>query len=161
MILGAETILLLQDKLVALKDEFAKNQQTVLSRELQRSELDNKWQDLQGQLTSAKRTLQSAQLGLDNTEQRRQHVMTRLERITDILQTSLAPTHLEVADDSHKHAGHAGARPSGETHYSVVIESAKLQGMTKVQMHQRIYALLDTELKNGLHALAIQASASK
>jgi BolA protein len=87
--------------------------------------------------------------------------MTRLERITDILQTSLAPSQLEVTDDSHKHAGHAGARPSGETHYSVVIESAALKGLSKIQMHQRIYALLDAELKNGLHALAIQASAPK
>ena len=77
------------------------------------------------------------------------------------MQASLTPTRLEVMDDSHKHAGHAGARPSGETHYSVVIESPQLQGLSKVQMHQRIYALLDAELKDGLHALAIQASAPK
>ena len=87
--------------------------------------------------------------------------MNRQKRINDILANALNPTRLEVSDDSHKHAGHAGAREGGETHYAVIIESEALRGLSKVQMHQRIYALLDNEFKTGLHALAIQASAPK
>ena len=87
--------------------------------------------------------------------------MQRLERITSILEEATKPNHLEVRDDSHKHAGHSGAREGGETHYTLVIESELFRGMSKVQTHQHIYRLLDEEFKTGLHALSIQASAPK
>ena len=83
----------------------------------------------------------------------------RGERIRRSLQEALNPVKLEVQDDSHKHAGHAGARPGGETHYTVVVESEKFRGLSRVQSHQLIYKLLDAEFKGGLHALAIEASA--
>ena len=80
--------------------------------------------------------------------------MTRLKRITDSL-SALSPSFLEVRDDSHKHAGHAGWREGGETHYHVTIASPKFNGLRKVQIHQQIYALLDAEFRSGLHALGI------
>jgi BolA family transcriptional regulator, general stress-responsive regulator len=84
--------------------------------------------------------------------------MNRLDRITATLKDALQPSRLEVIDDSHKHAGHAGASPDGETHYTVVITSEAFKGLTRVQIHQKIYALLDAELQSGLHALAIKAT---
>lgn len=83
--------------------------------------------------------------------------MNRAQRITNILTQQLAPGHLELIDESHKHAGHAGAAPGGETHYRLVIASDKLSGMSKVKSHQAIYALLADEFKTGLHALSIEA----
>ncbi len=82
--------------------------------------------------------------------------MNRKQRIQDILTRELSPHHLEIIDDSSKHAGHAGARPEGETHYTLVIGSAAFTGKTKVQAHQMIYGLLKPELDSGLHALAIK-----
>lgn len=83
--------------------------------------------------------------------------MNRAERIKAILTEQLQPIHLELRDDSAKHAGHAGAQPGGETHYALVIRSDTFAGLSKVQRHQMIYTLLDTEFKTGLHALSIEA----
>jgi BolA family transcriptional regulator, general stress-responsive regulator len=85
--------------------------------------------------------------------------MNRAERIRHLLEQELTPEFLEVTDDSHQHAGHAGAQPGGQTHYTVTIRSAQFSGMSKVACHQAIYRLLDDEFKSGLHALAIHASA--
>lgn len=82
--------------------------------------------------------------------------MNRAERIRDILTRELAPHHLEIIDDSGKHAGHTGARPEGETHYSLIIGSSAFTGKTKVQAHQMVYAPLRPEFDSGLHALAIK-----
>ena len=86
--------------------------------------------------------------------------MSRAERIKELLR-AIHPTNMELLDDSHKHAGHAGASPSGETHYTLKIESGAFDGLTPVQRHQLVYKLLDSEFKNGLHALSIQAAAPK
>jgi BolA protein len=82
--------------------------------------------------------------------------MNREERIRSILTNSLSVRQLEVIDDSLKHKGHVGSRPSGETHYTIVIEADDLKGKSRVAQHQLIYKLLDSELKDGLHALAIK-----
>ena len=86
-------------------------------------------------------------------------MVNRIERIKAILTQALSPGHLELHDDSHKHAGHAGAQPGGETHYTLVIEAAAFADKSKVVRHRMIYALLDEEFKTGLHALAIEAYA--
>ncbi len=83
--------------------------------------------------------------------------MNRRERIIAILTEALAPTALDVRDDSAQHHGHTGSRPEGETHYTVTIISPHFQGLRRVQCHQLIYKLLDKELKTGLHALSIVA----
>jgi BolA protein len=73
-----------------------------------------------------------------------------------MLTQALSPCHLEIIDESHKHAGHSGAAPGGQTHYQLIIASQQLEGLSKVKAHQKIYALLAGEFQTGLHALAIE-----
>ena len=72
------------------------------------------------------------------------------------LSLKFTPSHLEVLDDSEKHRGHAGSRPGGETHFRVRISSSQLDGLTRVAQHRAVMETLDTELKSGVHALAIE-----
>ncbi|RFB74992.1 BolA family protein [Methylovirgula sp. 4M-Z18] len=81
------------------------------------------------------------------------------EQIREKLQTALAPTFLDVIDDSHLHAGHAGARPGGETHFTVHVVSAAFSGKSRVDRHRLINQALTAELAGGVHALAIIAKA--
>lgn len=80
-------------------------------------------------------------------------------RIEDILAEALKPERLEVVDESHLHAGHAGARPEGETHFRVRIVSGAFSGLSRVDRHRRVNALLAGELAGPVHALAIDARA--
>ncbi|KCZ50822.1 BolA family protein [Hyphomonas pacifica] len=84
----------------------------------------------------------------------------RLSRIRDILTEAFAPVSLEITDDSGKHAGHAGARPEGETHYTVRISSAAFQGLSRVQMQRAVLTALKPEFDTGLHALALHANSA-
>jgi BolA protein len=79
--------------------------------------------------------------------------------ITEKLTEAFAPTRLDVVDESHQHAGHAGHRPGGETHFRVYIVSEAFQGKTRIERHRLINRVLSAELAGGVHALAIQASA--
>jgi BolA family transcriptional regulator, general stress-responsive regulator len=85
--------------------------------------------------------------------------MTTRDIITDKLTRAFAPERLDVVDESHRHAGHAGARAGGETHYSVYIVSQAFQGKSRVERHRMVNATLASELKAGVHALAIRAAA--
>ncbi len=76
--------------------------------------------------------------------------------IENKLTAALRPTRLAVVDDSRRHAGHAGARPEGETHFNVEVVSAAFAGMTRVQRQRRVYEILAEELKGPVHALALQ-----
>lgn len=78
------------------------------------------------------------------------------DRITEILTRDFAPTHLEIIDDSHRHAGHAGARPEGETHFRVTLVSAVFAGESRVARQRRVYAALDSLLKTRIHALQLK-----
>ena len=69
----------------------------------------------------------------------------RVTRIRDRLEQALAPTHLEIIDDSHQHAGHAGAR-DGRGHYTVIIQSPAFAGLSMLAMHRRVYDALTLEL---------------
>ena len=71
----------------------------------------------------------------------------------------LAPTRLEVIDDSSRHAGHSGAREGGESHFTVRITSDAFTGKSRVARHRLIYEKLQPLLDAGLHALAIDAKA--
>ncbi|MEL6665628.1 MAG: BolA family protein [Pseudomonadota bacterium] len=84
--------------------------------------------------------------------------MIRSERIRDILTEAFAPSALEVIDDSHKHAGHAGASPDGETHYTIKITSSEFEGQSRVTTQRSILAALKPEFETGLHALSIKAN---
>jgi BolA protein len=85
--------------------------------------------------------------------------MTTRDRITETLTKAFAPERLEVIDESHRHAGHSGARPGGETHYSVNIVSRAFSGKSRIERHRMINATLMAELQGGVHALAIRAAA--
>lgn len=70
----------------------------------------------------------------------------------------LDPTQLEITDESHKHAGHTGARDGGG-HYVLRIVSAQFAGKTTVARHRMIYSALGDLMKREIHALTIQALA--
>jgi BolA family transcriptional regulator, general stress-responsive regulator len=79
--------------------------------------------------------------------------------ITEKLTEAFAPQSLRVVDESHLHAGHAGHRPGGETHYRIYIVSDAFRGKSRLDRHRLINATLAAELAGGVHALAIHAAA--
>ena len=80
---------------------------------------------------------------------------SRAARIEALLRQHLAPALIRVQDDSQHHAGHAGARPGGETHYSVLLVADSFHGQTRIARSRAVHALLDVEFQTGLHALAL------
>jgi BolA protein len=81
---------------------------------------------------------------------------SRAHRIESLLRQAYAPTVLHVEDESHRHAGHAGARPGGETHYTVLLVAASFAGQSRVERSRAVHALLQQEFDTGLHALALR-----
>ena len=81
------------------------------------------------------------------------------ERLERKLTEAFTPVHLQVDDDSARHAGHAGARQGGESHFNVVIESARFEGVSRVQRQRMVYAALAEELAGPVHALSVKALA--
>jgi BolA family transcriptional regulator, general stress-responsive regulator len=79
--------------------------------------------------------------------------------IRDKLEAAFTPDILEVEDDSSRHAGHAGARPGGETHFNVLIVTPAFAGLSLVQRQRLIHALLADELEGRVHALSVRALA--
>ena len=77
------------------------------------------------------------------------------------LQEAFAPNALEVIDESIHHQGHAGARPDGESHFRVRIVASAFKGKSRVEQHRMINQVLALELKERVHALAIEATAPK
>jgi BolA protein len=75
------------------------------------------------------------------------------------LTEAFKPQSLRVEDESHKHEGHAGHRPGGETHFRVYIVSGAFQGKSRIERHRMINAALAAELAASVHALAIKALA--
>jgi len=67
----------------------------------------------------------------------------------------MAPTHFVLTDESAKHAGHSGARPSGETHYHLVMVAAAFEGQSRVARQRLVYQALHEEFDTGLHALSL------
>lgn len=80
----------------------------------------------------------------------------RVERIRAALQAALAPELLEIEDDSHRHAGHAGAR-DGRGHFNVHIVSTAFEGKLPLARHRAVYAALGTMMDTDIHALSIRA----
>lgn len=80
----------------------------------------------------------------------------RVERIRALLVEALDPASLEVTDDSHKHAGHAGAQ-GGQGHFSVEIVSAAFAGKLPLARHRLVYAALGEMMQTDIHALSIRA----
>lgn len=81
------------------------------------------------------------------------------DQIAAKLTRAFAPTGLDVVDESHLHAGHAGHRPGGETHFRVYIVSPAFDGKSRVERHRMIHQTLSEELAGGVHALALKVHA--
>ena len=77
------------------------------------------------------------------------------ERLRAKLSQGLDPLRLEIEDESHRHAGHAGARPGGESHFRVTIVSAAFAGQSRLARQRLVYGLLDAELRDEVHALSL------
>jgi BolA protein len=75
------------------------------------------------------------------------------------LKAALAPTRLELVNDSAKHRGHMGDDGSGESHFSLLIEAAAFAGMSRVARQRAVYAALGDIMESRVHALAIRALA--
>jgi BolA family transcriptional regulator, general stress-responsive regulator len=71
------------------------------------------------------------------------------------LTESLAPTRLAIVDESHRHAGHVGARPEGETHFRVEIVSAAFAGLSRIERQRLVHQVLAAELAGRVHALSL------
>jgi len=83
----------------------------------------------------------------------------RLSRIRDLLTEAFDPVVLEISDDSARHAGHAGAAPGGETHYTVQITPEAFEGLSRAQIQRTVMMVLQKEFDTGLHALSLKAKA--
>lgn len=75
------------------------------------------------------------------------------------LNEAFAPEVLAVTDESHLHAGHAGAREGGESHFRIHIVSKAFEGKGRLQRHRMVNEVLADELKERVHALALRAAA--
>ena len=80
---------------------------------------------------------------------------------TEMLQRleSLSPTSIELIDDSEKHRGHGGHNPSGESHFSLLIESAAFAGKSRIERQRLVHQALGELVGNRVHALSIRARA--
>jgi len=85
-------------------------------------------------------------------------VSDRVELIRRQLSAALSPTELDIEDESHRHAGHAGAR-DGRGHFRVRVVSAAFTGKAPLARHRLVYAALGEMMQTDIHALAIEARA--
>lgn len=77
------------------------------------------------------------------------------QAIKSKLEAAFGPETLEIADDSHLHAGHSGARTGGESHFTVRIVSEAFRGLSRVERHRLVTAALSDELAGPVHALSL------
>jgi BolA family transcriptional regulator, general stress-responsive regulator len=82
-------------------------------------------------------------------------MQSRAARLEAVLKQAFSPTLLRIEDDSARHAGHAGARPGGETHYNVLLVSKTFRGMSRVARSRAVHAVLESEFSGGMHALSL------
>ncbi len=84
--------------------------------------------------------------------------MDRIAEIKSRLERELSPTRIDIVDESHMHAGHAGAA-SGAGHFSVTIVSDKFAGKSAIQRHRMVYLAVNDLMPSEIHALSINAQA--
>jgi BolA protein len=78
--------------------------------------------------------------------------------IRDRLTAALTPARLDLIDESARHAGHAGARPGGESHFRVTIVADAFRGRSRIDRQRMVFAALGDLMRHEIHALAITAS---
>jgi BolA protein len=79
--------------------------------------------------------------------------------IRDKLTAAFAPHALDIVNDSHRHAGHAGSPGTGESHFTIKVVSAAFAGKSRLERHRMVNDILAEELAGRVHALAIRALA--
>ena len=79
---------------------------------------------------------------------------SRMTQMNSLIEASLMPTQLNIEDESHLHAGHAGAK-TGMGHFRVTIASNKFEGLRPLQKHRLIYDALGSMMQTDIHALSI------
>ncbi len=82
--------------------------------------------------------------------------MKTAERMNEKLTAALSPLRLSIVDESHKHAGHAGWREGGESHFKLEIVSDHFNGKSRVERQRMVYSALADELKDAVHALQLK-----
>ncbi len=83
--------------------------------------------------------------------------MTTADRLRERLTAAFSPARLDIVDELARHAGHAGSRPGGETHFRVTIVSAAFESLNRVARQRAVYGVLAEELANQVHALSLTA----
>jgi BolA protein len=78
------------------------------------------------------------------------------EAIRTKLTAALAPAKLTIIDESDRHAGHAGSRPEGETHFQVVVVASAFEGKSRLERQRMVYGILAAELADRVHALTLK-----
>jgi BolA protein len=81
--------------------------------------------------------------------------LSRAQRIEELLKAQFSPQIFVLEDESSRHAGHAGARPGGETHYKLRVVADVFAGLSRVERQRLVYAALREEFDTGLHALSL------
>jgi BolA family transcriptional regulator, general stress-responsive regulator len=87
--------------------------------------------------------------------------LSRAARMETQLKAQFAPVHFALTDDSVRHAGHAGAQPGGETHYTLKLVSPAFEGLSRVERQRQVYHVLREEFDTGLHALSLDLKTPK
>lgn len=85
--------------------------------------------------------------------------MSVAEEMTALLNEVLAPTRLDIINDSAQHSGHSGDDGSGESHFTIVIESPRFEGVSRLQRQRMVNAALGDIPGQRVHSLAIKATA--
>jgi len=85
--------------------------------------------------------------------------MATAETITQKLVTAFQPTEIDVQDVSHQHAGHAGWREGGGTHFDITMRAAAFAGKSRVQTHRMVNSVLAEDLASTVHAVQLHLSA--
>ncbi|MEQ1818562.1 MAG: BolA family protein [Terricaulis sp.] len=86
--------------------------------------------------------------------------LSRASRIETQLRARFSPVHFVLTDQSGMHAGHAGERPGGETHYHLVMHAEAFEGLSRVARQRLVYDALREEFDTGLHALSLDLKTS-
>jgi BolA protein len=85
-----------------------------------------------------------------------EETMKVAEAIRTKLTAALAPAKLTIIDESDRHAGHAGSRPEGETHFQVVVVASAFEGNSRLERQRMVYGVLAAELADRVHALTLK-----
>lgn len=84
--------------------------------------------------------------------------MAREDEIREALEAAFQPRELEVINESHRHAGHAGDDGTGESHFRVKIASGAFAGQSRIARHRAVHTALGADLMGKIHALALEIS---